>query len=380
MRRSTRSILLCLLLPLLAIGWNEKTPADHGPFFKIYLSGNTLCVSEYQYGIRLYDVADVGAPALKNFLALDGNADMAVKGNILYCDSYKDLVVYDISDRSNPVRKTEIKDVFNKVTNFVDRMQTSSSTTGGTSGCVSTGCSEDNRSIPVYAYGTGNSGSGSGGSLARFCINETYLYCVDNTDLVVFDIVHPEAPVYVARVGIGWGIETIFPYKNYLFIGSRTHMYIFNANDVRRPVLVSEFQHSRACDPVVVEDTLAYITLKNGGACGPSPNVMHVVSVADLLNPRLLGSTADGLLDGPNGLAVRNRIVYICDGASGLKTIDATYPTGTVLVGRNPGPDLFDIIPDGNRLFAVGPYGVFIYDITDPHTPKQVGRIDNTAM
>lgn len=380
MRRLNRSFLLCGIILFLSAGWNEKSQSVNGPFFKIYLSDNTLCVSEYQYGIRLYDVADVASPALKGYIALDGNADMAVKGNILFCDSYRDLVVYDISDRANPIRKTEVKDVFNKVTSFVDRMQTSSSTTGGTSGCVSTGCSEPNRSVPVYAMDAGGSGSGSGGSLARFCINESYLYCVDNTDLVVFDIVRPEAPVYVARVAIGWGIETIFPYKNYLFIGSRTHMYIFNANDVRKPVLVSEFQHSRACDPIVVEDTIAYITLKNGGACGPSPNVMHVVSVADLLNPRLLGSTADGLLDGPNGLTVKNGVAYICDGPSGLKTIDAKFPSGMLLVGRNPGPDLFDIIPNQNRLFAVGPYGVFIYDITDPRTPKQVGKIDNTAM
>src|SRR5258705_11125943 len=78
--------------------------------------------------------------------------------------------------------------------------------------------------------------TGTGGSLARFTISGNYLYLADYTALKVFDISHPNAPVEKPQVPVGTGVETIFPYKDKLFIGSTQGMYIYSLANPAVPV------------------------------------------------------------------------------------------------------------------------------------------------
>ena len=67
--------------------------------------------------------------------------------------------------------------------------------------------------------------------MARFTIVGNYLYTVDKTDLKVFDIANPAAPVFRQTVPVGFEIETIFPFKDKLFIGSTSVVHIFSIAD-----------------------------------------------------------------------------------------------------------------------------------------------------
>lgn len=120
--------------------------------------------------------------------------------------------------------------------------------------------------------------------MARFTIFDKYLYAATQSDLLVFDISTAEKPDSVNKINLGWGIETIFPYKDKLFIGSNTGMYIFDNSNPAKPVRQSIFQHARACDPVVVEGDKAYVTLRQGW-CGQSPNQLDIVNISSLTNP-----------------------------------------------------------------------------------------------
>ncbi len=59
-------------------------------------------------------------------------------------------------------------------------------------------------------------GDGTGGSLARFVLVNDYLYTVDNNALKVFDVSNIVNPVLVNDVHLGFDIETIFSYEDYL--------------------------------------------------------------------------------------------------------------------------------------------------------------------
>ena len=59
-----------------------------------------------------------------------------------------------------------------------------------------------------------------------------YLYTIDNYDMRVFDISAPTEPAFANTVNIGWGIETIFPYQDKLFIGSQSGMYIYSIQPI----------------------------------------------------------------------------------------------------------------------------------------------------
>ncbi|MFM7859392.1 MAG: hypothetical protein ACKO96_47580, partial [Flammeovirgaceae bacterium] len=68
---------------------------------KIYIKDNWLFVNEVGKGIHLIDNTNPAAPQVKNFLNIPGNYDLAIKGNVLYADSYIDLIAFDISDKSS---------------------------------------------------------------------------------------------------------------------------------------------------------------------------------------------------------------------------------------------------------------------------------------
>ena len=61
---------------------------------KIYVKDNYIFVSDPNEGIHIIDNSHPAAPENIAFLKVMGNVDMAIKGNILYADSYSNLSGY----------------------------------------------------------------------------------------------------------------------------------------------------------------------------------------------------------------------------------------------------------------------------------------------
>jgi hypothetical protein len=64
---------------------------------KIGLRGNLLFINEPNQGIHVFDNGDPAQPKPLAFLKIPGNVDLAVKGDVLFVDSFVDLVALDIS-------------------------------------------------------------------------------------------------------------------------------------------------------------------------------------------------------------------------------------------------------------------------------------------
>jgi hypothetical protein len=65
---------------------------------KIYIYGNYLLVNEREKGIHFFNNADPTAPEPIGFLSVEGNVDMAIKGNVLYVDHLSSMVALNIAD------------------------------------------------------------------------------------------------------------------------------------------------------------------------------------------------------------------------------------------------------------------------------------------
>ena len=86
------------------LGWKElraairsepaKPIAKRG---KIGLRGHLLFINEPNQGIHVFDNTDPAQPKALAFLKIPGNVDLAVKGDVLFADSFVDLVALDIS-------------------------------------------------------------------------------------------------------------------------------------------------------------------------------------------------------------------------------------------------------------------------------------------
>jgi LVIVD repeat len=215
--------------------------------------------------------------------------------------------------------------------------------------------------------------TGTGGSQARFTIYDDYLYTVSQSSLTLFDLKNPTKPVKGNDINLGWGIETIFPYKDKLFIGSTTGMFIFDNSNPEKPTQISVFQHAMSCDPLVVEGDRAYVTLRSGNTCNRGLNQLDVVDIADLRNPKLLKSYP---MQNPHGLGVSLPNLFVCEGKYGLKSLDATNDFDIKEIEHLTNIDAYDVIPLNNKvLLMIGKDGFYQFDYSNPKQLKQLSKI-----
>jgi hypothetical protein len=217
------------------------------------------------------------------------------------------------------------------------------------------------------------SGNGTGGSLARFTLGDGTLYSVSNFDMNVFDITTtPSIPNKLKTINLGFGAETIFPYKNMLFIGTTTGMKIFDNQDQANPKLLSTFTHIFSCDPVVVQGNYAYVTLRSGTGCQRGRNSLDIVDIKDPKNPLLLSSFP---MQNPHGLAVDGNNLFVCEGTFGLKSFDITDPLKPIEREFIKDVISFDVIPNNKKLIVTGKDGIFQYDYSEPKSLKLLSKI-----
>jgi hypothetical protein len=201
--------------------------------------------------------------------------------------------------------------------------------------------------------------------MARFTIVEDVLYTVDDVMMHVFDLVEADNPEMKNSVDLGWGIETIFPFKNNLFIGSISGMSIYNIDNPYEPLYMSQVNHVRTCDPVVANDNHAFVTLRSenaGQVCGATfTNQLDLIDITRIDNARLLKSFP---MISPHGLGLDDNLLFITEGDAGLKVFDITEPNelDENQLHHLTGFNAYDVIPLDGTLILTGLDGIYQFD------------------
>ena len=361
-------------------------PVDIGTTGKIYVKDSYIYINELYEGTHVIDNTDPSSPQKIAFIPIPGNVDMAIKGTTLYADSYVDLVAIDIADPLNAVEVARIEDAFPYMTpspwiaeDFVagSRVDTPDESIGVVAGWeltrterVRTNFMLDVANESAAPTGVNRSGAtGTGGSMARFTIVEPFLYALHDSYIQLVRIDDPVNPSLWSTVDVGWGIETIFPYGNYLFIGSTTGMFIYDNTNPENPTQLSAFAHVTSCDPVVAQGDYAYVTLRAGSFCGGGVNRLDILDITDLTNPLLVESYA---MQGPFGLGIDGATLFVCDGVAGLKVYDVTDPMNIDLIAFETNNETYDVILIPPLAIVVGPDGLDQYDYTDVATTGEL--------
>lgn len=189
---------------------------------------------------------------------------------------------------------------------------------------------------------------GQGGSLATFTILNDYLYAVDNQSLKVFNISSITNPVLVNQTFIGFNIETLVSYKDYLYIGSRNGMFIYETSNPEDPKQLSSVQHFTACDPVIANNTHAFVTLDSSAGCGNNISALQIYNVEDVTKPILISQRN---LIAPKGLGLYGNYLFVCDDE--VKVFDISDPENSKLA-HSIDISAFDVIIQNNHLIVVG--------------------------
>jgi len=229
--------------------------------------------------------------------------------------------------------------------------------------------------IQSNSAGVFSQSSGVGGSMGRFTIKNNYLYIVQESDMNVIDISKLNNPKPITTINVGWGLETIFQYKSNLFIGSQTGMYIYGLADPTSPDRLSLFSHLTSCDPLVVDDNFAYVTLRSGNLCRNGNNQLDVIDISDLTGPTLVKSYN---MSNPHGLGIDDKVLFICDGNAGLKIYNASDPLkikdNNIAVYSEV--NAYDVIPLDGILMLTATDGIYQYNYSDLEDIKFLSKID----
>lgn len=348
---------------------------------KIYIYKDYLFVNEPTKGIHILDNTNPSNPINLSFIPIEGNVDLAINSDILYADNYVDLLAFDISKISNIKLVKRVEDVFThlyrhdtgQIITFKDTVITTENPRWEMAGgwAVRSDMSfASNFSAASQSYGTG-------GSMARFTLMDGHLYAVDESTMRVFDVKNPSEPKFIKPIDLGWGIETIFPFQKKLFIGSNRGMHIYDASTPHSPTRMAVYEHVVACDPVVVNEEHAFVTLRSGNFCVNNINQLQVIDIKDPYKPTL--KKAYPMLN-PHGLGLAGDFLYIAEGRHGLKSFNVK---NVMAIDQNQLEFLenmksVDLIPGPKSLIVIGPDGVCQYDYSTPSKLKKLSCIQVT--
>ena len=353
---------------------------------KLCLYEDYLYISEPGKGIHIIDNRTPASPRNAGLIELEGNVDIAIYNDKLYADHYVDLVYFDISNPEKPEYIGRLEDAFKYALPIDDpnaNYDYSACYDEKNKGKIVVGWTRVKREETVYYYSgkdmmlessNGGSGSSAGinGSMSRFSIHKSYLYTVMNHTMSIIDLSAGTPTKPVDDIPVDWSVETIFYYKDHMFLGTPTGMSIYSVENPLAPERMSTTWHINGCDPVVVENDIAYVTIHSGNSCGQDNNVLIVYDVSDVRAPKMLVSYA---MTNPKGLGVDNGILFICD--DGLKVFDASDPLTLMArkLAHYPGMEGYDLIPHNNVLMMIADDGLYQYDYKDLTKISQLSKI-----
>lgn len=356
---------------------------------KIYYKDDYIFIVEELKGIHVYDNLNPSSPVKKVFVTIPGVVDISITGYILYADSYVDLVILDVENIDNIHEVGRMKDVLPYTVPptgndlpmaWVDEKK------GVVTGWEERTIRERIYTVPSYPWpiffegggmryldmanasgassGVSGSGTGFGGSMARFGIKGNVLYIVDRNNLSVIDITNKTNPREMGDFYPGWDVETMFLAGDRMYLGASTGMVIFDISNPLVPKSRVFFNHASSCDPVVVDDTIAYVTLRSGNTCAGTVNCLDVINVKNINSPSMVATFP---MTNPHGLGKSGDLLFICDGDAGLKIYDASDPAsvGNKQVSAYPDINAYDVIPIGSLLVMIGEDGLYQYSYSD---------------
>lgn len=356
---------------------------------KICFYEGYLYISEPGKGIHIIDNRNPASPASVGFIELIGNADVAIRNNILYADSYIDLVGFDISNPALPVLKSRLENVFPQSYPPIEEGYIDSElcNLAATNGNIVVGWTQEEETHTLEYYKneqvyndamTNSSGGSSGGStgvngsMSRFGLYKDYLYVVLNDYMSIFNLAGDKPEKAVENMYIGGSVETIFSYKDCMFMGTPTGMIIYSVANPLKPEYQSMMWHVYGCDPVVVENDIAYVTVHSGNNCGQNFNELIILNVKDVKNPQPIVSYT---MIKPKGLGIDNGTLFLCD--DGLKIYNAEDPQ-TLMANRlahYSGMEGYDVIPHDNVLMMIADDGIYQYDYSNLKEIKQLSKL-----
>ncbi|MFT6113263.1 MAG: hypothetical protein ACJA10_000188 [Oleispira sp.] len=227
--------------------------------------------------------------------------------------------------------------------------------------CCLYGCVESSDS------GSQASGSGVGGSTARFVIQNNFLIVVEDSSIRSFNIDDAMNPRLIDQsYTTGPRLETVFPYsEDLVLIGTNQGAVITRISSQGFIEGISFASHFTSRDPVVAANDIMYVTIRpengqsrfvdaSGVLLSDGSNRLIVYDITDLENPQELTQLG---IENPTGLSLSGDRLYVCF-EEGLRIYDVTEPSDPQVVTDYADFPCNDVIAAGSDIIATGDAGI----------------------
>lgn len=368
-----------------------ESPKDYAEAGKIVTYQNYIFINKPNEGVHVVDNSNPAAPVNLHFINIPGSLDLSIIDDHLYSDMFSALVVFNISDVTQPdlIEDFTVEDVFYynpyRTLDTTSRPEESYAYTQyesiDESRGIVTGWEVEIRQEPLEeqimylrledsalaeatttVQADGFNEVSTAGSMTRFLPVGRYLYTINFNELVLFSIGDNYQPSRFARLDTGTQAETLFQLNNLLFVGSTTGMLMYDVASPDNPNYLNSIQHFRSCDPVVADENYAYVTLRGGTNCFTETNELQII---DIRNPEELSVVARQVMFNPHGLAIHEDYLLVCDGSAGLKVIDVSNREEPNVLTTDNIPFAYDIIVDFPSAIVVGEGVLYQYDLSN---------------
>jgi hypothetical protein len=289
-----------------------------GRSFDVAVSGNYAYIADFAGGLQIADISDPTLPVLVGGVATPGNAyAVTVQGSYTYvADREGGLQVVDVSNPASPV-------------------------------IVQT--------VPIdNAYGVD--------------LKDDYAFVADHgtDDLIIVDISNPPSAVVVGSAGIPWTnlCADVRIEGDIAYVTAAGPVAV----DISNPLAPEVLSHIR-----VGANTYS-IGVAEGVVCVTTPDIDIDLQVIDASTPSAPAEV--GWIEGNyTKLALAGDYAYVCK-SSTLSVVDISTPSAPTIVGTAPTSGGQDIALSGNHAYvACGLYGLFIFDVTVPSAPFEIGNM-----
>ena len=171
-------------------------------------------------------------------------------------------------------------------------------------------------------------GTGTAGSLARFTIVGNNLLVLKSDALIQYRI---ESNGQLSQVRFldffNSNLETVFPYGENVLVGSNNGVHFLGFDNQGIIELLSTYSHLTACDPVVAANGLAFSTLRSSNCRFNTREVLDIIDISDIENPRIVKSYDT---EAPYGLTISGNNLFVCE-RGGLAMYDVANPESILL-------------------------------------------------
>jgi len=359
---------------------NEPAKTVENPG-KVYVGEHFILIGEEEKGVHVVNNSDINNPQFTNFINIPGNREFFVQGNYLYAESYYDLMKIDLTDINNVQLASRANNIFQETltnengeallgfsfTEVTKKVDADTDLYAEISGNNYVYYDFARNIIPKSAVPSsfaGNSNQQSG-TVNRVTYSQDHVYVVNNQSMAIIDDSNGDMEVVepINEVYLPIGTETIFPYENKLFVGSRSSMDIYDAADPQNPQQIYTFAHATSCDPVLPKDDVAYITLRTAdfSGCPGDINALVVLDIENLNSPQVAQEIA---MNSPYGMTIIGDRLFVGEGENGLSVFDATDRLNPTLIFTDPSIIAYDIIAhpgDESMILIAGTDGLSQY-------------------